>query len=350
MSETRMKWGMLGTSEISATMASAIQESTTSQLVAIASRSQAKAKQFAEQFSIKKYYDNYQALLKDADIDVIYIGLPNHLHKEWIVNCALAGKHMLCEKPLITNEHDALEAYATVRAADVICVEALMYRYHPFIEKLTEMVKNKVVGDLRLLTATYTVDISAVANPTAGGSILNLGCYPVSLIRLLVGQDQGNNMIEPTHIISLGRLNQQSRDNQASVLLKFDNQIMAVVNTADDFGKYAQFDIYGTEGHLHVLTNPWLPTRDNNKIRLYRKDQEIPVEINVTADKSLYTYQIDAVNKAIMQRDETTEGVVWQNNIGNMIVLDTWLRQINDETEQLSQAEFVEKKEEIVNE
>lgn len=323
MKPNSIKWAILGTSFISEVMAKAIQESNISTLQAVGSRSLATGKNFADKFSISKYYTDYLALLNDPEIEVIYIGFPNHLHKEWIIRCAEAGKHILCEKPFALNAEEAQLAFAATQKANVFCMEALMYRCHPFIKQLRTLIQDKIIGDIRLFNAVYTANIADIANQAAGGAIRNLGCYPVSLIRLLANS-------EPTEIISLGRLNKKTQtDNQASTILKFENNIMATVSTADDIEMYWQFDVYGTKGHLKVISNPWLPDEENNKIIISRHNEKAPQEITVTAEKSLYTYQIDAVSQHIIDgKIQNYDDMSWQDSIGNAKVLDTWFQQV----------------------
>lgn len=323
MQNKLIKWGILGTSYISEVMAKAIHESTTSELIAIGSRSPSKAQNFAERFFIPKYYDNYQALLNDDEIDAVYIGLPNHLHKAWMIYAAEAGKHILCEKPFVIGIDDAREVISMVEKSNVLCMEALMYRHHPFTKKLQELIQHEIIGKIKLYTATYTANIADIANPTAGGSIRNLGCYPISLVRLLANA-------EPTSICGTGRVSQKNNtDNQASVILRFPDNAMAVVSTADDIEMFWQFDVYGTEGNLKVMTNPWLPSLEDNKILIYRDHEKTPIEINVTADKSLYTYQIDAMNKNIHHKiDLNHDGISLSDSLGNTIVLESWLHQV----------------------
>jgi len=186
------------------------------------------------------------------------------------------------------------------------------------------LIQQKVIGDIKLFNAVYMADIAGVANPVSSSAILNLGCYPISLIRLLAGS-------EPVDIVSLGRIDKLQKDNQASIILKFEHDVMAMVTTADDMAMYAQFDVFGTEGHLRMLTNPWFPDQQNNKIQIYRNDTPGLTEINVTADKSLYTYEIDMVNQLIYSDGELsqTAAVSWADSMGNIALLDAWIRQVN---------------------
>ncbi|KTD56520.1 Gfo/Idh/MocA family protein [Legionella shakespearei] len=318
----KITWGILGTSFISEVMAKAIHASTSSELLAVGSRSLSSAKHFAEQHQISKAYGNFQSLLDDPAIDAIYIGLPNHVHKEWIIRCALAGKHILCEKPFVLNAAEAHEVLGVLEETRVFCMEALMYRCHPFSKKLQELVQSKILGDIRLYNAVYTAPIAHLANPVAGGSIRNLGCYPVSLIRLLAGA-------EPVEIIGTGRWNKDNQtDSQASVILKFADHSIATVSTADDFAMVWQFDIWGSEGHLKVISNPWLPDAENKCI-IQRYDEKEPVEIRVSGEKPLYTYQIDTVNHCILKSDmREQEAISLSDSLGNSIVLESWLNQI----------------------
>jgi predicted dehydrogenase len=327
MSAEIIRWGILGTSSISEVMAAAIQDSASSQLVGVASRSLATAQSFAEKFAIPHAYQGYDALLASPNIDAIYIGLPNHLHKEWIIRCAQAHKHILCEKPFVTSIEEAQEVFTAIAKANVFCMEALMYRCHPFTKKLQELIQDKVIGEIKLFKTIYTANIANIANPKAGGSIRNLGCYPISLVRLLANS-------EPVEMVSLGRLSDKTgNDSQASTILRFENQMIAVVSTADDIDMFWQFDVYGTEGHLKVKTNPWLPGLQDNKVLIYREGKTTPLEISVVADKPLYTYQIDKVNHWISTEHfsgENYDGVSWQHSLGNIAVLEKWLKQIKE--------------------
>jgi len=206
-------------------------------------------------------------------------------------------------------------------------MEALMYKFHPFIKKLQELIDSKILGDIKLYNATYTANITEIANPTAGGSIRNLGCYPISLVRLLA-------KAEPIEIVGAGRMASDShRDNQASVILKFPDNAIAVISTADDMEMCWQFDIYGSKGHLKVITNPWLPSGDNNIILIYLNNEIHPIEIKVQADKSLYTYQIDTLNQQLIQKEkrEFCRASLLES-LGNTRVLETWLNQVKNMT------------------
>ena len=323
MSQVIVNWGILGTSPISDKIAKAIMQSSTSKLAAIGSRTAYKAKSFAEKYAIEKYYDDYDLLLKDSELDAIYLGLPNHLHAEWVIRCANAGKHVLCEKPFATTFIEAQDMVDMVKQSNVFCMEALMYRCHPFTQRLVEIIRNNVIGQVRLIQATYMADIVKVANPMRGGCILNLGCYPVSLVRLLMRS-------EPLEVTAMNVLSAEKHDRQASLLMRFDRDVLAVVNTADNIGTYAVLQVFGTEGHLEVVTNPWMPEQEENKIIIHRHDEKLPIVVTVNADRPLYTYQIDAINQRIThsQYEKTIDIVTLEDSLNNMAVLDAWQQQM----------------------
>lgn len=335
MTETRkIKWGILGTNWISGTIAEAIQKSATSELLAVGSRDKGRAIEFAKKYHVQKFYADYQELLSDPEINVVYIGLPNHLHKEWIIRCAKAGKHILCEKPFVLNMQEAKEALAEVKKYNVFCMEALMYRCHPFIEHLQHLVKSKIIGDVKSISAIYTVNIAAVANKTEGGAIRSLGCYPLSLVRLLAND-------EPESISALGKLDTQTtNDNISMAICSFKNGITASITTADTIDWWWQFTIFGTKGILNIKTNPWLPGNNNQyTIKIGEKEETLDFK----ADKSLYTYQIECVATHIKEglNSPKAPGVTWEHSLGNVATMENWLTQVKSKKYEVGDSSYV---------
>lgn len=328
MQDRRIRWGILGTSMISATMAEAIQASAFGEVHAVFSRTASRAAEFAAHHQIPTIYTEAEKILSDESLDVIYIGLPNHLHAEWITLTANANKAILCEKPFTTTLADANVALDAVKAANVFCMEALMYRCHPFITALTDLIRQQVIGRLISINAVYFADIAKLANPVEGGSIMNLGCYPVSLIRQLMGADLHYSFEEPIEIIARGRINAAKRDHQTSMIMHFSQDRFATVTTADDCGMYHLFEIYGATGMIRCVTNPWLPTMKDNRIEIHDYQTQSVRELLIQGDKSLYTYQIDHVNQQVLQGDNQSTILSWQDSIGNVAVLEDWLQQV----------------------
>jgi predicted dehydrogenase len=327
----RIRWAILGTSFISRTMAEAIQSSANAALVAIGtgslSKSAEKSAAFAKDFSIPTVHESYQAVLDDPNVDAVYIGLANHLHKDWILRCAKAGKHILCEKPLVLDLEEAEEVLAAIKKYKVFCMEALMYRCHPFIQQLQNLINDpeQGIGAIKSIHATYYAHFAHLENPLAGGAIRNLGCYPISLVRLLMNE-------EPIKIYGQGILSaDQTKDNFAMATLMFNNHVMAQVSTSNNANTtWSQFHVVGNKGVLSVKTNPWMPGKEN-RVVINRNGKE--EEYCFTAEKNLYTYQIDFacehITKGQLVVNEQEEGITWQHSLGNIAVLEQWRKQVH---------------------
>ncbi|RLD06182.1 MAG: gfo/Idh/MocA family oxidoreductase, partial [Chloroflexi bacterium] len=192
MSDQILRWGFLSTAKINHALISPLRVSKRNQLVAIASRSDEKAKAYAKKWEIPRAYGSYEALLADPEIDVIYNSLPNHLHADWTIKALKAGKHVLCEKPLGLTASDVDKMFATAKESGRVLTEAFMYRHHPQTLKVKEIVESGVLGKLRFLRGSFTFTLNREGNyrfskDMGGGSIWDVGCYPISYTRMLLG-------------------------------------------------------------------------------------------------------------------------------------------------------------------
>ena len=197
MSERKVRWGILSTASIGKrSVIPGIQESSErNEVVAVASRNLEKAKQFAEDMGIPQAYGSYEELLNDPEIDAVYIPLPNHLHKEWTIKAAEAGKHILCEKPVALNEKEAKEMIEACEKAGVILVEAYMYRHQLRYAEIKERMKNGEIGEIRGIHSVFTFNNAGdsanirYTKKWGGGSIYDVGVYPISAARLLLDEE-----------------------------------------------------------------------------------------------------------------------------------------------------------------
>ncbi len=194
MNDRVLHWGLLSTARINRALIPPLRASARNELIAVASRELETAKAYASEWSIPRAYGSYDDLLADPNIDVIYNPLPNALHAEWTIKAVQAGKHVLCEKPLAlsTDEVDAMDAAA--KQAGVVVAEAFMYRHHPQTLKVKEMVDNGAIGSLRLVRGAFTFNLTRKADvrldpALGGGSIWDVGCYPISYARYIVGAE-----------------------------------------------------------------------------------------------------------------------------------------------------------------
>lgn len=189
----RLRWGILGTASIALRrLIPAFRRSAAATVVAIASRDAARAREAAERFGIPRAHGSYEALLGDAEVDAVYIPLPNALHRPWTERAAGAGKHVLCEKPLGVDAADAAAAVAACARAGVVLQEAFMYRFHPQIERLLDLIRAGAIGRPWLVRAAFSFGVTApnirLDAALGGGGLLDVGCYGVNISRLILGE------------------------------------------------------------------------------------------------------------------------------------------------------------------
>jgi predicted dehydrogenase len=330
MAQGRIRWGILGTSPIAKTVCEAITKSRTGVVAAIGSRTLDKALQLGEMVTTA-FPDtavliacDYAKILEDNTIDAIYIALPNALHAEWILKSLAAGKHVLCEKPFVISLPQMLAVKTeALGKPGLFCMEALMYRCHPVIKKLMSVVhaENKI-GDILKYTASYTANIRHLANPVEGGAIRNLGCYPVSLVRLLARAEpikiKGKGVIDST----------QANDSSAEVRLDFSDSSVATIKVADDREMEWKFEIEGTEGTIEFLDNPWKP-EDALPTRFILKNKDGQQTISAIATQRLYSLEIDNLGFSVWNKQFSAGAdVSLDDSMGNVAVIETWRNRV----------------------
>jgi xylose dehydrogenase (NAD/NADP) len=240
------RWGILGPGFVATrAMIPALQHTANAQVLAVASRDQARATTTSRQFGIERVYPDYQALLDDPDVDTVYISLPNHLHYEWTIRAAHAGKHVLCEKPLALSSSQCDTMVATCQHAGVLLMEAVMYRFHPRMQALKHLVDAKEIGAVRLLHAAFSFPFSAPENYRAfpeygGGALLDVGSYCINAACwFMEGEPQSAQAY-----ISYSR----NIDMSVNALLRFDEERMAHIDCSFSAAEHQVLEIVGSEG------------------------------------------------------------------------------------------------------
>lgn len=328
----KIKWGILGTGNIAKKFAKDLKFSSFGELFAVASRNFYRAKEFAKKFNVKKFYGSYDELLNDKDIEVIYIALPHTLHAEWCIKAAKKRKNILCEKPLAVNYKQAKAVIDEAKKQKVFLMEAFMYRCHPQIPKLISLLRDKVIGNIKFIQASFGLKKefdpnSRLFNPNlAGGSILDLGCYTVSISRLIAGVANNKLFDEPKQIVAFGKIGSSKVDEYAYALLKFENELIAEVSCSLTFYLENKLKIFGTDGIL-ILEYPWFANLDlkvPSKIAIIKNGNKKILRIK--EEKPLYTLEIDKVNEFILKKRKQAPYpyVTWQDSLGNIKVLDKW--------------------------
>ncbi|KMV29768.1 oxidoreductase [Photobacterium swingsii] len=292
-----MKWGILGTSFISGVMAEAINADRSSALYAVAGRSQANVAAFAEQYNVLQSYLSYEALLDDPQVDIVYIALPNHLHHEFIAKAATCGKAILCEKSLSVDMEKSAQALAAVKHHQVFFAEGLMYLHHPLIASLVDILTSGEIGELRSVQASYIAAIDQFVNPESKGALYNLGCYPVSLLHLVVQTMLGNNALANCTLKAVGRQGADGNVCESSVLLTFGEHQSVTIHTAEDHGLQHHFRVLGSKGSVTMVSNPWLPTCENTiSVEVYEASKR---EVKISAQGDAFSYQVRQVREAV---------------------------------------------------
>jgi xylose dehydrogenase (NAD/NADP) len=257
MPDKKLGWGVISTANIGrAAVIPAIQASTNGELLAVASRDATQAADFAAGLAIPKSYGSYEALLDDAQIDAVYIPLPNSMHREWAIKAAEKGKHVLCEKPLALNAAQCEEMHAAAEAHGVRLMEAFMYRFHPRIEKVLDMVRDGALGELRLIHSAFTFRVTRPDNirlqpELGGGALMDVGCYCVNISRTAAGR-------EPAEVQAFARWGASGVDEQLAGTLRFDDGLLAQFDCALTMERREECHLAGTDGYL-MLASAFLP-------------------------------------------------------------------------------------------
>jgi predicted dehydrogenase len=330
-----LNWGILGTGGIAKAFARGVAESQTGRLVAVGSRSQESAELFGSQFNVPRRHGNYESLLADPAVQAVYISTPHPHHKQWAIKSAEAGKHILCEKPIGVNAAEASAIIDAARKHDVFLMEAFMYRCHPQTPKLVELLRQKAIGEVRVIQATFGFSVPfdassrVLSNDLAGGGILDVGCYPVSMARLVAGVVAGKDFAEPTELHAVGHLGVTGVDEYSAAVLKFPGDIIAQLSAGVQVEQENAVRIYGTQGHIH-LPAPWAPARNGgmSKFFVHRTGQEIPQEVVIGPTPFLYSIEADLVAESIPRRQAAPPAMSWDDTLGNMRTLDWWRRAI----------------------
>jgi predicted dehydrogenase len=290
---TKLRWGLLSTARINRALLPPLRVSPRNELVAVASRDPERARDYARDHNIPRAHGTYEALLADPDVDVIYNPLPNHLHAEWTIKAAQAGKHVLCEKPLAiaVEEVDALEAAA--KRANVIVAEAFMYRHHPQTLRVKELVESGAIGRVRLVRGSFTFNLTRAQdvrlNPEmGGGSIWDVGCYPISYARLILGA-------EPLEAFGWQTTGPTGVDETFTGQLRFPGDRYAQFDSGFRAPFRSHIEIVGSEGAITVPT-PFKPGLEE-RLLLSRGDRSETIPIH---GQELYTGEVEDMADAIL--------------------------------------------------
>jgi len=288
-----LRWGILSTARINRALIKPLRTSKRNILVAVASRDIVRANQYAREWKIPKAYGRYEDLLSDPDIDVIYNPLPNSLHAEWTVKAAQSGKHVLCEKPLALSFDEIQAMKEAVKQSKVVIAEAFMYRHHPQTLKVKEMVDAGTIGDLCLIRGSFTFNLKRKDDvrldpALGGGSVWDVGCYPISYSRAIIGK-------EPVDVFGWQWTGDSGVDEVFTGQIRFAGNILAQFDCGFRGLFRATMEIVGTSGAIFI-PNPFKPGK-KEKIVLTRDEEKKIIQIN---GPELYSGEVEDLADAVL--------------------------------------------------
>lgn len=252
----KLRWGILGVAKINDRLLPAFRRVRNGELRAIASRSQERAEMAARAAGIPRGFGSYEQLLDDPEIDAVYIPLPNHLHAEWTRQAADRGKHVLCEKPLTPTANEAREVVAYCHSKNVRLMDGFMWPHHPRTQQLRRLIDDGSIGDVRLIKGAFTFLLEPdpanirLRPDTAGGSLLDVGCYTVYGIRWAFGA-------EPASVVATASMH-NGVDLSMNGLLKFAAGRVGEFDCGFTLPLRGWLEIAGTRGVIRV-PEMWLP-------------------------------------------------------------------------------------------
>lgn len=281
--DARMRWGILGCGNIAGKFARDLAAHGLS-LAAAASRDAARSEAFAAAHGISRAYGDYGSLLADPGVDAIYVALPNHMHAEWSVRSARAGKHVLCEKPASLSEREAVLVEEETRRAGVLFMEGFMYALHPQWGLARALIEEDSIGRVRSLSAAFCYDLGQkpgnirLSPEARGGALNDVGCYGVHFARAFagLGPDAGRAGVEasrsvPRIVSSRARLGPEGVDEETAIELEFPGGVTGSVFCALREARPAKAVIEGETGRIEIA-QPWHPSPQGAEVRLSNGD------------------------------------------------------------------------------
>ncbi len=329
-----LRWGIVSTGIIAQTFAKGVKYSRTGVVAAIASRDKTKAQAFAANYPKAEAHGTYQSLLDSPQVDAVYIGTPHPQHAEWVIRAARAGKHILCEKPLGINHAEVMTMLDAARENGVFLMEAFMYRCHPQTQLIKELIGGGAIGEVGQIEASF--GFNAEVEPThrllnpdlAGGGILDVGCYPVSMARMIAAAALHQNSAEPESLTGHGRIGTSGVDEWATALLSFSNGLSAQVATGVHLALKNEVTVYGTEGQLHIPA-PWhVSGTQGGPWRLEITRARDSKTIEHTESQGIYSLEVDEVARCVFQGQKESAAMPWVDSLGNALALDTWRKDL----------------------
>ena len=316
-----VRWGVIGLGGIAHRVLKGFKATPpkSTEVVAVGSRDPGKARAFAAQYGVPTACGSYEEVITSPNVDLVYVALPNHLHAPWTLRAIKAGKHVLCEKPFAMNAAEARTMVEAAKRRGVFLMEGFMYRCHPQMARLRDILRSKVLGEVRMIRAAFSggwteeKDIRN-RNPEGGGGLMDIGCYPVSFMRFVTQE-------EPVECKATAVIGKKSRvDHWAAGVLRFPSGTIGYF----DCGMMVNTDwsaiVYGTKGRVR-LSSPWIPEAREAEleITLY---SDWKTESKIVHSKHYFANEAETVARCILGHRREAPEMSWADTLGNARALD----------------------------
>ena len=317
---TRVQWGVIGAGGIAGKFADGLKDVEGAQLVAIGSRTKEKADAFGDKFAVPHRHGSYEALAADGDVEAVYIATPHPMHRPNSILCLEAGKAVLCEKPFTVNAAEAREVAAVARRKGLFLMEAMWSRFLPPMVKLRELLADGAIGEVRMVMADFGFRCgwnpeSRLLNPAlAGGGLLDVGVYPISLASMILG--------EPVGVTGLADIGKTGVDEQAAMVLKCEGGTIAVLATGVRTSTPHEATILGTDGWVRLHAGWWRGSR----FTIHPGGKEAQ-DIRVPITGNGYNYEADEVARCLAAGKTESDVMPLDETLSIMKTMDELRRQ-----------------------
>lgn len=318
----KIRWGILSTASIAQkALLPAFERAKNAVVTAIATGSNVeKANALAKNFGIEKVYDCYEKLLADPEIDAVYIPLPNHLHKKWVIEAAQKGKHILCEKPAALSAEEFHKMEKVCREQNVYFMEAFMYHFHPQHERVKEIIDAGEIGDVSYMEAGFSFYIDEAERSrnirmkevSGGGSIYDVGCYAIHSIRNILRAEP-----EAVHVHAVMDEGYKI-DTDAVGYLRFPNGMRATFDVSFNLAMRHEYKVFGTAGSI-IVPRAYRPDKNGGEGLIIVEKEGVTRTETVKGDQ--YRAQVEHLSQAILTGQEDLYHDL-KNTLNNLKVVD----------------------------
>jgi len=332
MNAAPLGFGVVGTGAIATDFVRALAHAKRSRVLGVCGSSPDKARAFARKHGLPIAEPSLDALVQRQEIQAIYVATPHPLHEPHATLGIEAGKHVLCEKPLAVDAAAAERVIEAARRRGTFLMEGLMYRCHPLMQTLVRELRAGTIGDVSHVRADFGFRTPRVAESRlfdaalGGGAILDVGCYPLSLVRLVAGVVAGGELAEPETLRGTGFRGPTGVEEIASASLRFASGMTAEVACALRHELGTRVVIFGERGRL-ILPNPWLPTGERlgrATTLVVHLENQPPRGIEVRAPSPSYALEADLLATTLPAQEAPWPAMTWADSLGNMRALDAW--------------------------